>query len=272
MTVRNFFPPPAGKTGNRAGHALSPGTDHCCRIISVVCATGKFAIKIRNQWSRTFSIRNRSFDRGSNGGSFFRTDMSEVQKGTHRSTIHLFSRFPPNWHWRLMFFPRFLGWDSNGQRLWTFLEWIKYLRFLDNFGIRGNHQFLGKGSPRDKAFSKSASLHSLTFPAHSWGLMWEANRCVYVFVCTSLFPTSSVFRPRLGCGSSATLWAQDRGRTCWLFWLHLTNHDLYPVCYFVLWYKIEADNHLSHDDVFLPVYSKTQLPAMIPDHPKHLPM
>ena len=62
-------------------------------------------------------------------------------------------------------------------------------------------KFAGKGSPRDKAFSKSASLHSLTFPAHSWGLMWEANRCVYVFVCTSLFPTSSMFRPRLGCGS-----------------------------------------------------------------------
>ena len=48
---------------------------------------------------------------------------------------------------------------------------------------------------------------------------------------------------------------------------------LRSLCYQIhSWNKIEADNHLSHDDVFLPVYSKTQLPAMIPDHPKHLPM
>ena len=36
--------------------------------------------------------------------------------------------------------------------------------------------------------------------------------------------------------------------------------------------KIDADNPLSHDDVFLPVDSKIQLPAMVPGHPKHLPM
>ena len=119
-------------------------------------------------------------------------------------------------------------------------------------------KFPGKGSPTDKAFSKSASLQSL------WGLVWEANRCVYDFVCTSLFPTSSVFRPRLGCGSSATLWAQDRGRTCWVFLASLKPRPL-PFLLLGSLEKIEADNHLSHDDVFLPVYSKTQLPAMIPD-------